>query len=137
MLSNATDSKQPDLVRRLLALGILEPLCNMLKKSDTRLLNIALDAIDNILATGLKTPTHDLRNPHAVLFDEIGGLDKLEELQGHPNQGIYERTIILMEKYFGLEEDEDDPSEFNHNNQNSNVLNNNVNAEGSNTEQQL
>lgn len=88
MISNATSSKNPDLVRRLIQLGCLEPLVNILKKTDVRLLNIALDGIENILNTGEKSMTLDQRNPFALVFDELGGIDKLEELQGHPNQSI-------------------------------------------------
>lgn len=88
VISNATSSKNPDLVKTLLQLGCLEPLANMLKKTDVRLLNIALDGIENILNTGQKCMTQDMRNPFALLFDELGGIDRLEELQGHPNQSL-------------------------------------------------
>lgn len=61
---------------------------NLLKKSDVRLLQIALDGIENILTTGQKMMTQAMQNPYALMVDELGGIDSLEELQGHPNQGI-------------------------------------------------
>lgn len=34
-----------------------------------------MDAIENILATGQKILTGDMRNPYCVLLDELNGLD--------------------------------------------------------------
>lgn len=61
---------------------------NLLKKTDVRVLQIALDGLENILMTGQKMMTHSMQNPYSLMVDEIGGIDSLEELQGHPNQGI-------------------------------------------------
>lgn len=40
-----------------------------------------------------------------TLIDEAGGVDKLETLQDHENQEIYERAVRIIEKYFGADED--------------------------------
>jgi len=37
-------------------------------------------------------------------LEECGGLDRLEELQAHPNIHIYQRTIKIIEQFFGTEE---------------------------------
>ena len=63
MISNATSSKNPEIVKRLMSLGCLEPMVNLLKKTDVRLLQIALDGIENILMTGQKLMTHSMQNP--------------------------------------------------------------------------
>ena len=41
-------------------------------------------------------------------FDEAEGVDKLEALQEHSNEDIYNKAVELLEKYFGEDGDEDE-----------------------------
>ena len=41
----------------------------------------------------------------AVFISEADGLNKIEELQQHSNNDIYERCIKILETYFDVEED--------------------------------
>lgn len=45
---------------------------------------------------------------HSALFLFLLGLDKLEFLQGHENQEIYQKAFDLIERYFNSEDE--DPS---------------------------
>jgi len=38
---------------------------------------------------------------------EAGGLDKIESLQRHENQEIYDKAIKILEMYFEVEEEEE------------------------------
>lgn len=38
----------------------------------------------------------------------ISGLDKIEFLQNHDNQDIYQKAFNIIEKYFGTEEEDKD-----------------------------
>lgn len=46
-------------------------------------------------------------NIYAQLVDDCDGLDKIENLQSHDNNEIYEKAVKILEKYW-VEEDEDD-----------------------------
>lgn len=39
------------------------------------------------------------------MFEQEGGLDKLEPLQMHPNHQIYERALKILEEYFQQEDE--------------------------------
>ena len=46
-------------------------------------------------------------NLFAALIDEADGLEKIEALQNHTNNDIYEKAMRILEQYFGLEDEED------------------------------
>jgi len=46
-------------------------------------------------------------NPYASYIEAADGLDKLEALQNHQNNEIYEKAVKIIEDYFGGEEEED------------------------------
>lgn len=43
-------------------------------------------------------------NPFADMIDEHEGLDKIEGLQNHENQDIYEKAVKVLETYFDVDE---------------------------------
>ena len=43
----------------------------------------------------------------SALVAELGGLQKLEELQNHKNEDIYNKVVKMIETYFGVEEEGD------------------------------
>ena len=45
-------------------------------------------------------------NDCLTLFEEVGGVDKLEELQCHSNDEVYQAAAQLIGKYFSADEDE-------------------------------
>jgi hypothetical protein len=40
-----------------------------------------------------------------IEFDELGGIDKMEALQDHPNERIYEIVLEVLGEHFGFEEE--------------------------------
>lgn len=49
---------------------------------------------------------HSGANPFIQLIEDADGLDKVERLQEHQNEEIYEKAVGLLETYFDLEEEE-------------------------------
>ncbi len=117
-IANITSGGSEAQIDYLVNEGCIKPLCDLLRSFDTRTINVVLEGLENILKVGERvkgtasssssstpTPTIDEdRNKYADCIEEAGGLDKIEELQSHPNQAIYEKVVRILEKYFAAEE---------------------------------
>jgi len=62
---------------------------------DTSILLVALHAVENILSLSGKQCFRYL----LVLFDQAGGMDRLEKLQCHVDHDVYQKAVDLMECY--------------------------------------
>jgi len=53
-ISNATScgGSQPDIIKHLVEKGCIKPLCDLLVCGDNKIIQVALDALDNILKVG-------------------------------------------------------------------------------------
>lgn len=109
-ISNATCGQVPEHIKYIVDTGAMKPLCDLLEVQDARMITVALDAIENVLKVGQATADQmgSDENPYAVAIEEADGLDKLEELQSHANNDIYEKAMGILETYFGEDEDEDE-----------------------------
>ena len=108
-ISNATSGGSGDQIRYLVSQGCIKPLCDLLDCADPRIITVALEGLENILKIG--EAERDVAgvgasNPYATMVDEAEGLDKIEELQNHSNEDIYEKAVALLENYFDVEDGE-------------------------------
>eukprot|EP00668_Euglena_longa_P016142 GGOE01020352.1.p1 GENE.GGOE01020352.1~~GGOE01020352.1.p1 ORF type:complete len:527 (-),score=99.09 GGOE01020352.1:354-1934(-) len=109
-ISNATSGGSPEQIKYLVEQGCIPPLCELLAVPDAKLINVALEGLDNILKMGddekqkLNLPV----NQFAQMVQEVGGLDKIEALQNHSNNEIYEHAVMILETFFEAEENEND-----------------------------
>lgn len=78
-------------------MGVLEPFCNLLEGKEFKTVLVVLDGLNNILHNAHKIGELERIS---IMIEECGGLDKLEALQNHENQQVYERALGLIDAYF-------------------------------------
>jgi hypothetical protein len=105
---NAVAAANPQQVFVLVQAGTLLALCSVLKTKESSLLVVALEGLRHFLEKGKVHFTTEGINPFADIVSSSGGLEKLEELQSHPNQKVYEKVYNLIVTYFEVEDDEYD-----------------------------
>jgi len=109
-ISNASTGglQKPDIIRYLVSQGCIKPLCDILSFMDNRLIQVALDGLDNILKVGEEDKNRNGTgiNQFAVYIEEAGGMEKIHGLQTHENMDIYKKAFGIIDKYFGDEEDD-------------------------------
>jgi len=105
-LSNATSGGSPEQIRYMVDQNIIEPLCDLLATSDPRIILVALEGLENILKVGEKDAKETGVNQFTARIEACHGLDKIELLQNHQNNEIYEKAVNILEMYFAAEEDQ-------------------------------
>uniref|UniRef100_A0A8C0ECF8 Importin subunit alpha n=1 Tax=Balaenoptera musculus TaxID=9771 RepID=A0A8C0ECF8_BALMU len=107
-ITNATSGGTPEQIRYLVSLGCIKPLCDLLTVMDSKIVQVALNGLENILRLGEQEGKRSGSgvNPYCGLIEEAYGLDKIEFLQSHENQEIYQKAFDLIEHYFGVEDDD-------------------------------
>merc|ERR1712195_252961 len=103
-ISNATSGGRPDQIQQIVAAGCIPPLCSILSVGDHKVIEVALDALDNILRVGADVLTAAGANPYAITIEECGGLDKIEHVQTSPDEKLYQKACQIISKYFPDEE---------------------------------
>ncbi|ANB11341.1 karyopherin alpha [Sugiyamaella lignohabitans] len=113
-ISNATSGglTRPEQIRYLVSQGCIKPLCDLLSSQDNRIIQVALDGLENILKVG----KHDQEekglpyNEYAMYVEEAGGMEKIQECQNLENEAIYRRAYDIIDEHFRETDDvvEDD-----------------------------
>ncbi|OIT29934.1 importin subunit alpha-2 isoform X1 [Nicotiana tabacum] len=111
-ISNATSGGSHEQIKYLVSQGCIKPLCDLLICPDPRIVTVCLEGLENILKVGEAEKnlgrTADV-NLYAQLIDDAEGLEKIENLQSHDNQEIYEKAVKILETYWLEEDDETMP----------------------------
>lgn len=93
--------------------GCIKPLCDLLVCPDPRIVTVCLEGLENILKVGEAEKnqgnTGDV-NIFAQMIDDAEGLEKIENLQSHDNNEIYEKAVKILETYWLEDDDEQLPS---------------------------
>ncbi|CAN1352962.1 Importin subunit alpha-1b [Linum perenne] len=108
-LSNATSGGTHDQIKFLVSEGCIRPLCDLLVCPDPRIVTVCLEGLENILKVGEADKNMGISgniNAFAQMIDDSEGTEKIENLQSHDNNDIYEKAVKLLETYW-LEDDVD------------------------------
>ncbi|KAJ2798766.1 Importin subunit alpha-1, partial [Coemansia helicoidea] len=115
-VSNATSGglNQPEQIRYIVQQGCIKPLCDLLSCMDNKITQVALDGLENILRVGESDKEQDPNqlNQYALFIEEVGGMDKIHNLQLHDNIDIYKKAYGIIDKYFAEDGDEDEANEM-------------------------
>lgn len=93
----------PKQMKLLVDMDTIEAMAEILDMTDAGIVLVALDAIESILKLG-----KERGKSYHVFFEEADGIVKLENLQHHTNDNVYNKAVELIEEYYGVEEDEGD-----------------------------
>ena len=78
-------------------LGVLVPFCNLLEAKDYKCVLVVLDGLTNILNAAERMGEVERVG---LMIEEAGGLDKLEALQAHENEQIYQKAAVMIDNFF-------------------------------------
>ncbi|CAN1859052.1 Importin subunit alpha-1b [Linum perenne] len=107
--ANITDRNSFLFARFLVSEGCIRPLCDLLVCPDPRIVTVCLEGLENILKVGEADKNMGISgniNAFAQMIDDSEGTEKIENLQSHDNNDIYEKAVKLLETYW-LEDDVD------------------------------
>ncbi|KAF2325110.1 hypothetical protein GH714_022826 [Hevea brasiliensis] len=111
-ISNATSGGSHEQIKFLVNQGCIKPFCDLLICPDPRIVTVCLEGLENILKVGeaeKNLGNTGEANLYAQMIDDAEGLEKIENLQSHDNNDIYEKAVKILETYWleGEEEDEE------------------------------
>ena len=102
VLSNMCTGGTKDHVQMLVQHDVIAALCSVLTLSDSKITMVAMEAIERILKVGESLGS--VGESYLRYLDEAGGFDKLEELQEHVNEEVYEKALSIIDTYLGGDE---------------------------------
>ncbi|KAK0866785.1 Importin subunit alpha-1 [Friedmanniomyces endolithicus] len=111
-ISNATSGglQKPDQIRYLVQEGAIRPLCDLLTCPDNKIIQVALDGLENILKVGdidkeaAEGNGEPPVNRYALFIEECSGMEKIHDCQNNSNEEIYMKAYTIIEKYFSDDE---------------------------------
>ncbi|KAK7929877.1 hypothetical protein WMY93_006272 [Mugilogobius chulae] len=98
-ITNFTSGGTVEQVAYLVQCHVLPSLVRLLSVKDSKIVLILLDAIYNILQMAEKTDESDKL---LLMFEEVGGLERLEGLQNHANEAVYKSSLNIIDRFFSL-----------------------------------
>ena len=86
----------------------------MLTCPDNKIIQVALDGLENILKVGdmdkeaADGSSEAPINRFALFIEDCGGMEKIHDCQSNSNEEIYMKAYNMIEKYFSDEEENPD-----------------------------
>ncbi|KAG7533534.1 Armadillo [Arabidopsis thaliana x Arabidopsis arenosa] len=107
-ISYATSGGSHDQIKYLVEQGCVKPLCDLLVCSYVMINSVCLDGLENILKAGEAEKNTGDVNCYLQLIDAAEGVEKIENLQKHESDEIYEKALRILETYWDEEEDDEE-----------------------------
>ena len=107
-ISNVSYCGSVGQAKYLVNIGVIPPLCEVLRTYDPKIVTVALEAIQRLLQLGedeKKAGTME-ENIVAKQVMECGGIDSIEALQTHRDEKVYNLALQTLEAFFTTEEEE-------------------------------
>uniref|UniRef100_A0A7S1NAV0 Importin subunit alpha n=1 Tax=Eutreptiella gymnastica TaxID=73025 RepID=A0A7S1NAV0_9EUGL len=107
-ISNATSGGTPEQIKYLVEQDCVAGFCDLLNVPDAKMINVALEGLENILRVGEddKIANNLPLNQVAQMVQTVGGLEKIESLQSHSNNEIYEHAVTILDQFFEVEDED-------------------------------
>lgn len=105
VISNICTGGTAQHIEKLVEMGAIKALCNIMDVADSKIITVALEAIEAILNAG---EALNRLAGYVSFVDESDGIDKIENLQEHETDDIYEKAVYIIEKYFGCDDAQED-----------------------------
>ena len=96
-VTNLTSGGSVQQLAQLVQLGVLAPFCKLLEAKEWKTVLVVLDGLTNILNAAEKMGEVDRV---ALMIEEVGGIDKLEDLQHHEVEEVYQKAIAMIDTFF-------------------------------------
>ena len=101
VIANALTGAYDHQMKYLIDQGVIQQLCGGLLEIDPTVLTVLLDGLESILKYGEQTNTlEEICN----MIENCGGTGRLEALQHHNNEAIYQKVVHLLENYWNCSE---------------------------------
>jgi len=107
-ITNLTSGGAAGQVFKLVELGGLKPLCNMLGCNDVKIIQVVLDGLTNMLNMA---DSCQKTQEMTLCIEEADAIDALEKLQEHENEDVYKCALNIIETWFGDEEEQESGQE--------------------------
>jgi len=107
VISNATSGGSPQQIGYIIECGAIKPMLDLLAVSDVKIIEVALGTLEKMLKVGKSKQQEQGtdENVVAILVEQAGGLQRIEQLQEDVNEEVYKKAMKILENFFALEED--------------------------------
>ncbi|KAK7337678.1 hypothetical protein VNO77_18263 [Canavalia gladiata] len=102
-ISNATSAGSHEQIKILAIQGCIQPLCDLLGCPDPKIVTCCLEGLENILFVGEAYKKTEGVNIFAQMVHDCGGQEKIEFLQTHESTEIFERSMMILERFWKAE----------------------------------
>ncbi|CAD8136216.1 unnamed protein product [Paramecium pentaurelia] len=100
-IANSTKNGSNSDIQLLVQKGLFNVFKHLLEGEDTQTMTVVLEALFNVLKRGDQDFQDD--NYYLTNLEQMGVIRRIEELQKHHNQNVYQKCFNILEQYYEAE----------------------------------